>query len=301
MALDKQAYLDALAQGGQRAADQYSQSQAAMAAQQQQGIQGALAQAAQNNMPTGAAQQLAQITNQGVDARLAQSKSNATANAQYAWANGQALGGFLDKQGGIEKQIAAELAAKMAGSGGGGGGSGGSGGSGSGDGSGDGGVQNISDIIKQIRNDAGLKGTGLTAAKYTQAYLADSTKQDQAYAGMPRDLRAQQYAMDHYGLPSEFLDAVAPVGGFLKQMQSDMVKSQQGKLSAYDPTTGKTGKVATSEDFLRYLKFMAQRTGGNQSKAVAYLKNQIKGRSTSPQPAAPAAKKPAAGGIGRLW
>lgn len=283
--VDKAALLDALAQGGSRAAAQYQQTQAALQAQQQQGIQGALAQAAQAQAPQGAAAQLASIQNAGTDARLAQTRANQAATSQWFDANRKASDSFLSTQGMLEKQFADQWLKDHAPSGGGGGSGSGSG---SGNGSGDTGVQNIGDIIKQIRADAGLKGTGLTAAKYTQQYLADLTKSDPAYAGMPRDLRAQQYAMDHYGLPSEFLDAVAPVGGFLKQMQTDMQKARTGKLSAYDPSIGKNRKVVTPEDFLAYMHWMATQTPGDQSKAVAYLKNQIKGRSSAPAPA----KKP---------
>lgn len=268
--VDKAALLDALAQGGTRAATQYQQTQQALQAQQQSAIQGALAQAAQSNAPQGAAQQLAAIQNSGTDARLAQSRANAAASAKWFDANRQASDSYLSTQGMLEKQFADQWLKDHAPSGGGGGGGGGGG---------DGGsaldeMMTPADILKQIRADAGLTGTGLSLAKYGKQYLSRVSRDDPTYQDLPRDLRARQYTQDYYGLPPELLDAVAPIGGFYEKMMKEMSQARNGTLIVKDPS-GQKVNINTPQGFIKYMKYQAQQAPGNQSKAVRYIRGQI--------------------------
>ena len=77
-------------------------------------------------------------------------------------------------------------------------------------------------LVKNIRADAGLTGTGLSGAKWTTKYLAAASASDPAYKGLPRDLRARQYAIDNYGADPALVDAVAPISGFLSKAMSRM-------------------------------------------------------------------------------
>lgn len=324
MANDPQ-LLAAIASGGQLGRDQYQAAKQADQASQQQAVASALQLAQGLGAPAGASQAVNSIIAQpynnaaqysaGMDRyNQAALSSKASALAEFQ-RNNVAINALMEQK--VKDEIAKKIHDAFAGtqslssdtSGGSGdyytsdGGSSSSGSSRSRSSSSSSSVKSSgsksSDWIKQIRSDAGLDGTGLSSAKYVKRYLdaaslaAASDNPD--YIDMPRDLRSRQFAVDYYGADPNLLDAVAPVGGFLKEAKSDLAKFKNGTLEyTFDnpnygkviktgPDRGKvdhrktiTEPVNTVDLFAFSLRQKARGLPGNQIKAVDYIVNQIR-------------------------
>lgn len=255
--------LNALAQGGVQAANALKASQATNQATQAQGIQGALASAAGLGVNPEAQAQLQSIVSRPYAAADTRLGAVNAATQNYLGSLSGAESKFQDTQNntvlpGLQQAYEAKLAASLAASSG-GGGSGGT-------------APKEPKPVNwrtQILNDAGLTGTGLTGAKYTQAFLAKASNDAGFEPNAPRDIRARDWAVAQYGADPNLLDAVAPIGGFLKSGQAALDSAVNSK--------------ATYQQFQQYIQQQDKKSPGNQSKAVKYLLAQAASKLKSAQ------------------
>lgn len=227
--------LQAIAEGGTRAAEGYRQAQAQLVAQQQAATQGALA----GSVPLSAGQQAAAsgIVASGYAPRQASLTQGAAISQDYFNKLGANTGAYLDKTAAVLPLLEAQLAAKMSGGGGGGSGGGGKGGS-----TGD----SFLDLKKQFGTEGALKDfiLGESNARY-------GTEQNVG------KYRASGVATE-LGVPSNIATQWFPRAG------ESFTSFAKGETDLANPA------VRTSV-YKRNLRQVAHQYPGNQSGAIAPL------------------------------
>lgn len=207
---NKDALLQAVATAGSQGAADYKAAQAALAAQQHTAIQGALA----TSVPLNAEQQGAAsgIIGGGYAPQQTRLGGNATADQAYYGQLGAASGKFFDtlKNSVLPAHLAANAAAAASRGGGGGGGGRGGGGGGS------------DDWAKNLKDAFGT-------ASYQQAgLLAEAANYGDPK--IPLTIRAQQLAMDKYGVPDYAAQQLVPNSKYLTDLQAGFAKDPNTSL-----------------------------------------------------------------------
>jgi hypothetical protein len=260
-----------VAEAGNRGRQAFQQSQAAIAASQQQAVQGALQSGLAQSVAPEGQQQLAGMIQAPGNTRIAGLGFQEQAFANDAYKSAGAIGEYLNTQRdtilpGMLRELEEELAAKAAGGGGGrGGGGGGRGGGGRG-GGGSGSLDDYTDLFKADFGTTDKGKVNLFLSKQSRGY---------GEPGLPKTLRTRQYAAEQYGVPQELLEYYVPETKFFK-------KAKQGLEAA-----SKQG--LTAKTFNKALRTSAQAQPGDQRKAVRYFQEQAK--ATLPPPKQKKAKK----------
>ena len=243
---NKTALLAAVAEAGMAGKQAYLDAQAKIAASQQAQVQAALASSAGPMTGEQSGAVAGVIGAGGGAARGRTAGIGGFLSGVTDLADKEAFAKYLDVN---EQTVLPAMLAEAAGSGGsGGGGGGGRGGGGGGRGGSD--DEDNPDWYTPLRKDAG----GLKS--FIPDYLAGASR-GYGDPGLPRDLRARQFAGDVYGVPESALDQISPVRGYLKDQLQSLASAKANKVSY--------------KRFSKDIRKIARETPGNQVKGRKYV------------------------------